>query len=895
MIKHAFYSYLSFTMHSRDTSPPLRPTHIKALGDIAWGTHGCLLYESPEGLTEIIVNFLQAGIESNESCLWVTSGAASREMVERGLCEAGAAKNSGIQKGRIDIRQASEYYGMANAFDPDTAVHAWLKYVENAVETGYDGLRLVIEPFLPATMGTRITAGYESLFDRLLNDHPIIALCIYPLSECSPSDIVHLNNHHEYTLISDRGNLEIAFNSRRQELKAVRDLSERKTAELILEKQQQELSAIYENTPNPMLLVDKDWKIRKANAASVKIAGRSRNELVGIGCGDALHCIHATDDPRGCGYGDACRQCVIRNTIQDTFRSGTSRKQIAAEMRLGKEGRSESYHYMISTIPLELGERLVLVCLEDVTELKRTLNSLRESEARLRSIFQSAPVGIGTLTPGTNNSRITTRVIRDANERFCRMTGYTEVEVRGMEVRALYESQAEYERVGSELYSQVRETGTGSVESRLKCKDESLINIQVSVAPLNPQAWSEGLNFVIMDMTQLKRAKAEQQNLEIQLRQSQKIEAIGQLTGGIAHDFNNLLQIINGYGDLIQDELEADHRALPALKEILNAGNRAANLVRQMLAFSRQQIMNMDYIHLNDLIRNLLQMIQRIIGEHIEFEFIQGHSLGLVRADAGQIEQVIINLCINARDAMPEGGRLTIETSNVFINGNYCSTHIDSPPGRYVLICITDNGVGMDANIQSRIFDPFFTTKSVGQGTGLGLSTAYGIIRQHEGTINVYSEPGCGTLFKIYLPIAERQATEVGHEIPAKTRGGYETILIAEDDQTVRELMQTTLERAGYTTYTAENGEAAIDTVKAWKDEIDLAILDVVMPKQSGKAVFDQILKIKPSMAVLFASGYNENAIHTNFILEGGMEMLQKPFASEDLLGKIRKILDRPK
>jgi CheY-like chemotaxis protein len=371
------------------------------------------------------------------------------------------------------------------------------------------------------------------------------------------------------------------------------------------------------------------------------------------------------------------------------------------------------------------------------------------------------------------------------------------------------------------------------------------------------------------------------------------MEAIGQLTGGIAHDFNNLLQIINGYSDMIREDLPHGHNARPSLDEVLTAGTRAAELIRQLLAFSRQQVMNMQTLYLNDLLTKLSKMIHRIIGEHIEFEFIPGRSLGLVRADSGQIEQVIINLCINARDAMPEGGRLMIETSNVFINGEYCGTHLEAEPGRYVLLCITDSGVGMDEATQARIFDPFFTTKAVGQGTGLGLSTAYGIVRQHGGIINVYSEPGRGSLFKIYLPVAERLALEVGREIPRKSRGGHETILVAEDDRMVRELMKTILERAGYTIYTAINGEEAINAVKARKEEIDMAILDVVMPRQSGKAVFNQIRKIKPAMTVLFASGYSENAIHTDFILDAGMELLQKPFASGDLLNRVRQLLDK--
>jgi len=971
-------------------SNSMRPTRIDALGEIPWGTHCCLLYDSPELLTAILADFFKAGLGANEYCLWMTSGRVSEQSAKQALSRAEQTMGKDADRGCIEILSVSDLYGASGAFDAEGVVQTWLRYAEKALVSGYEGFRLAGDPFVPCEMDSRIFINYETRFDRIISSYPIIALCVYPLDKCASSDIAHLSSHHEYTLVANHGELELVANPNRQELEnalktsrelfhsivdpnpdavfivdseefirfankagecllgqsnealkgspfpfsfqcgqrsevevsgtnktsltgevratntqwqgdtaylvCIRDISERKTAELVLEKQQQELSAIYENTPTPMLLVDHNNKIQKANAATRTMAGRSQNELVGVCFGNALSCIRALDHPKGCGCSEACDQCPIRKTIQDTFYSGTSHKKVTADLTFQNNGHVRNEHFLISTISLEIGEPLILICLEDITELKQTMDSLHASETRLRSIFQAAPVGIGTVIPETEqDGRVTARVICDANERLCRMTGYSEEEIKGMESGELYESRAEYERIGRDLYTQVRETGRGKVESRWRRKDGGVIDIELSAAPFNPGDWSGGITFVLMDITQLKKAEAEQKRLEAQLRQSQKMEAIGQLTGGIAHDFNNLLQIINGFGDMIKDELDLNHPARPALDEILKAGERAAELVRQLLAFSRQQVMKMDHLSLNDLIRKLIEMIQRIIGEHIEFEFIPGRNLGMVRGDAGQIEQVIINLCINARDAMPEGGRLMIETSNVFINGEYCKTHLEAQPGRYVLICVTDNGGGMDEATQARIFDPFFTTKNFGLGSGLGLSTAYGIIRQHEGSINVYSEAGRGSLFKIYLPISERRATEVDREIPAKTRGGNETILIAEDDQMVRGLMQTILERAGYTTLTAENGEAAIETIKTRKDEIDMAILDVVMPKKSGKAVFDHIQQIKPSMAVLFASGYSENAIHTNFILETGLELIQKPFASGQLLHKTRELLDRTK
>ncbi len=968
-------------MKHQKTANSRRPTNIEVLGEVPWGTHCCLLYDSAEALSRIVTNFFRAGLEANEDCLWLTSGVVPQQTAENALQQAGGG-------GRIEICAAIDKYPRIEDFDPEAAVNNWLRQAEKAVEAGYNGFRLAGDPFMPSFMDSRIFLDYETLFNHAIRDYPIIALCIYPLQQCGAADIARLNSRHHYTLIAENGTVEISGNPDKRELAAavknsrelfhslvdpnpdamfivdmngrmqfansaaenllgkslkhlknqvfpfaydctraveaelttpegacltgelraaetiwhqyrarlvtIRDISERKTAELILEKQQQELSAIYENSPTPMLLVDKNFKIRKANTAAIHAAGRSRDTILGMQSGEAMRCVHAHESPNGCGSGKACKHCVLRSTVLDTIQSGRSHKQLSAELSLQQEGRTRHYHYRISTIPLQIDERMVLVCLEDVTALTNTLESLRNSEARIRSVFQAAPVGIGTVVPRTENGKIVSRDICDANDHLCWLLGYSEEEMRGMESRVLYETHQEYVRIGKELYAQVREEGIGKVDTRWVRKDGSVIDIHMSMAPFNPYDWSGGLSFIILDVTRLKEAEAEQKKLEGQLRQSQKMEAIGQLTGGIAHDFNNLLQIINGYGDMIKEEVPAEHPLRAPLDEIINAGSRAADLVLQLLAFSRQQVMKMEYLNINDLIRNLAKMIRRTIGEHIEFEFVQGRNLGLVRADAGQIEQVIINICINARDAMPEGGRLLIETSNVFIDSEYRKTHINTSPGRYVLLCISDNGIGMDQDTQSRIFDPFYTTKETGQGTGLGLSTAYGIIAQHEGNINVYSEPGQGTLFKIYIPVVERRAVEVGREIPKRAEGGNETILVAEDDQMVRELMQTILERSGYTVYTAEDGEAAVELFASLSEPIDLAILDVVMPKQSGKAVYDKLKQIKPSLAVLFASGYSENAIHTNFILNQGLELLQKPFASQELLNKIRNLLDKP-
>ncbi len=399
---------------------------------------------------------------------------------------------------------------------------------------------------------------------------------------------------------------------------------------------------------------------------------------------------------------------------------------------------------------------------------------------------------------------------------------------------------------------------------------------------------------ILQDITASRIAEEEKAKLESQLIQAQKMEAIGQLAGGVAHDFNNLLQVINGYTEMALHSMDRTSSAGKYLSEVSKAGERAARLVAQLLAFSRRQLMKPETLDVNEVIAHLLNMLSRLIGEHIRLDFIPGHQLGTINADRGMIEQIIMNLCVNARDAMPTGGTLTIESENIFIDRDYCDTHSDTKPGHYVRIAITDNGIGMDEETRSHVFEPFFTTKGPGQGTGLGLATVYGIVKQHDGMIQVYSEMEKGTIFKIYLPISKNKNIPSEIKAEGSAIGGNETILLAEDDEMVRTLVQRFLEDAGYTVLVAKDGEDAIGLYRQYAQEIDLLLLDVVMPNKGGREVYDMVRKENPSIRVLFASGYSENAVHTNFVLDEGLELIQKPYNRNNLLRTIRRLLDTP-
>jgi len=399
---------------------------------------------------------------------------------------------------------------------------------------------------------------------------------------------------------------------------------------------------------------------------------------------------------------------------------------------------------------------------------------------------------------------------------------------------------------------------------------------------------------LLLEISQRQQAQAFQKKLEEQLQQAQKMEAIGQLAGGIAHDFNNILTAIIGYGNLLQMKMKEGDALRHDVDKILAGSERAAELTRSLLAFSRRQIIDPRPINLNDVVKGIEWLLFRIIGEGVELKTILKHEDLITMADSGQLEQVLMNLSTNARDAMPDGGVLLFETDTIRMDEDYIKTHGYGNPGPYALLAVTDSGCGMDEETRKRIFEPFFTTKETGKGTGLGLAMVYGIIKQHNGYINVYSEPRRGTTFKIYLPLIKSEVWEKGKVAPvAYCTGGTERVLVAEDDKEIRELTRDVLERFGYTVITAEDGEDAIDKFSGSKDDIQVMLLDVMMPKKNGREVYEKISTIKPDIKVIFLSGYTGNILHKKGILSQKFDFIQKPIAPKVLLAKIREVLDR--
>jgi two-component system cell cycle sensor histidine kinase/response regulator CckA len=501
---------------------------------------------------------------------------------------------------------------------------------------------------------------------------------------------------------------------------------------------------------------------------------------------------------------------------------------------------------------------------------------LRVNEATYRLLFESNPEAMWVFDAETLR-------FLAVNEAALRRYGYLRDEFLSMsilDIRPPGDRESFLQLRGSDPHGPHE-----YVDLRHCKKDGTIIEVEISADSIFFAGRPARL-VLVKDVTARKR-------LEDQLRQSQKMEAVGRLAGGVAHDFNNLLTAIQGYSEFVLDSLDADDPRYADMKGIQEAAQRAAGLTHQLLAFSRQQVLAPEMVSLNGLIRDTERLLRRLIGEDVEIHMALAEDLGLVRADPGQLQQVLLNLAVNARDAMPQGGMLILETHNVEVGPDHPASQGLVSPGSYVLLAVTDAGVGMDEETKARIFEPFFTTKRPGEGTGLGLATVYGIVRQSGGFIWVYSEPNRGTTFKIYLPLAEGGPASA--ERPAVVRAsprGSETILLVEDEELVRRLAHKILEGHGYDVMVAGGGKAALQVVGAGESRLDLLVTDVVMPGMSGRQLAEELRIRQPGLKVLYLSGYTDDAIVRHGVLEQEVFFLQKPFSPDALLRKVREVLD---
>jgi len=472
------------------------------------------------------------------------------------------------------------------------------------------------------------------------------------------------------------------------------------------------------------------------------------------------------------------------------------------------------------------------------------------------------------------------------NPAFERVTGYSGEEAVGKNPRILQSGRHDesfYRRMWEALLR--GEVWEGHFINRRK--DGTLYEEDATISPVRDPAGD------IVSFVAVKRDVTRLLSLENQVRMAQKMEAVGTLAGGIAHDFNNALTVIIGFGEMLRRRIEGDPKSVSDLDQILHSAERATALTRQLLTFARRQIIEPVHLDLNLAVIDLEKLLRKVTREDIEIKIFPAESPMTIRADRGQIDQVLMNLCLNARDAMPGGGRLVIETGAITLEEGYLKQYPYMKAGRYVVLSVSDTGIGMDETIRERVFEPFFTTKGPDKGTGLGLAVVYGIVKLHGGFIHLYSEPGKGSTFRVYFPATDVPPDAMITAARPVTLGGHETILLTEDEESVRTMLEQTLKSYGYRVLVARDGKEAVDIFRLEGKGIAMAVLDVVMPKMGGKQAYDEMLAMIPGLKVLFLSGYSSNAIHDDFVLHPGIPFLQKPFGPESLARKVREVLDR--
>jgi two-component system cell cycle sensor histidine kinase/response regulator CckA len=641
------------------------------------------------------------------------------------------------------------------------------------------------------------------------------------------------------------------------------DITERKQAEEILRMTQFSL----EHAPELVLWINSKGHLEYANEEASHILGYSREELISMSIWD-----------------------INLNLIADRWSThwqslpnrGPTTRESSYRTKDGK-----IFPFEITGDYMKYGDKEYHVVFgRDITERKQAEEALRISEEKYRNILESIEDGYYEVDIAGNFTFF--------NDSMCRIYGYPREELMGMNNRQ-YTDQENAKKL-FQAFNKVYRAGesTREFDWEIIGKDGTKRYVETSVSLIKDSSGNRvGFRGVVRDITERKRAEQEMTALQEQLRQSQKMEAIGQLAGGVAHDFNNLLTVIKGYSQLSLGETKEEDPLKENIEEIKKAADRAADLTRQLLAFSRRQIMEMKVLDINTTLQNLEKMLKRIIGEDVELVFLLNKDLGRVRTDPGQIEQVVLNLAVNARDAMRHGGKLTIETDNVKLDEVYAKRHVAVKPGPYVMLSVSDTGVGMTPEVRDRVFEPFFTTKEKGKGTGLGLSTVYGIVKQSGGNIWTYSELGKGTTFKIYLPMVEETLEEVEQMVmKGEPSRGSETVLLVEDDEEVRKLAVRILEKRGYRVLKASKGEEALSLCKE-QQLIHLMVTDVVMPGMGGRELTNRLKNSHPEMKVLYMSGYTDNAIVHHGVLDKGMNFIQKPFTVDSLTRKVREVLDK--
>ena len=648
------------------------------------------------------------------------------------------------------------------------------------------------------------------------------------------------------------------------------DITSHKQAETALRESEELFRHAFDNASTGVCLVDPQGRLIKVNSRLCEILGYSRTALEGTSVNDIAH-----PDDRD-----------LSPAFMKQSLAGEISNALFEKRYVHKEGHIVWGQVSSSLVRDAQGKPQYFVShITDITARKQVEETLQAREALLNEVGSIAKIGGWEMDLATRQATWT----KGTYDIVEIETGQP---VPGPDEHLNYYLPEYRPMIAEAMSALIEDDQSLDFEAQARTAKGKLLWFRALGRSERVNGKAVKLYGTLQDITERKLMEEEKDRLELHLRQAHKMEAIGTLAGGVAHDFNNILSAIIGYTELTLDDLENTSPVRDNLEQVLKSSWRARNLVSQLLAYSRKQVLEMKAFTLNDLVKQNQSMLRRIIGEDIEMRVSLAPDAGFVRADFNQIEQILLNLVANARDAMPEGGKLTIETANVELDKDYAASHPDADPGSYVMLAVSDNGTGIEEKTKEHIFDPFFTTKGTGKGTGMGLATVHGIVKQHQGSIYVYSETGQGTTFKVYLPRVEEKPDLVFERAEVSDLvGGNETILVVEDENVVREFVVKTLEKLGYRVLKAEHGPAALDLMREVDGQIDLLLTDVIMPKMNGKELYKRLSIEKPGLKVLYVSGYTDNVIAHHGVLEAGTAFLQKPLSISSLAKKIRQVL----
>ena len=638
-------------------------------------------------------------------------------------------------------------------------------------------------------------------------------------------------------------------------------------AEKALRESEERYRRLVELCPDAVVIIQGDGRVAFVNLSGARLLGAERpQQLVGM---PAIDLVHPDDRDRARERMNSLREGKPAPLTQE--------KMVRIDGGvIDVEGAAAAFPYQ--------GEQAIQVVIRDITPRMEAEGAIRRQAEIIRAMAESMGEGLYALD---RSGRVTFM-----NAAAQRLLGWSREELLFRDLHQM----THYRRPDGTMLSKQDCAVLGVMESRSVVhreddafirKDGSFLPVAYTSAPLKTGSEIAGAVVVFSDIS-------ERRQLEEQLLQSQKMEALGRLASGIAHEFSNALSVVSGYAELALEGLAKNHPARAKIQEVLVATGRAAGVTRQLLAFGRTQVIEPRVLDLNTLVGEIEEMLRRLLGEDIELAIRLAPDLGRIKADAGQVQQVILNLAVNAREAMPRGGKLTIETRNIEMDEEFARGFVDVRPGHYVLLAVSDTGVGMDQATRAHIFEPFFTTKQVGRGAGLGLASAHGIVKQSGGHIWVYSEPKFGTTFKVYWPLMGEAASPLKLTPPSRAFvGGSETVLVVEDDDMVRTLVREILGTAGYNVIEARNPEEGLRMAGELRGGIHLMITDVIMPGMSVRTFVDRLAKPQPHMKILFMSGYTDEAIVHHGLIEPGLAFLQKPFTRDSLAQKVREVLDR--